>query len=182
LRSRLGGSWPGQPARIIVDSRARLGQSEGLLDHLAAERGGGAWIVACGKRAPSGAVKRLEDAGARIWPLPDTQSGSGIDLHALAVRMAHEGLLDVLVEGGATLATELVRQELVDRYRVFLAPAVLGGSHTWTGDLGVRTLSGAHRLAGLRARRLGDDLLITAYSPAAAGRLAPDEPAVRQEV
>lgn len=165
-----GGSWPHQPARIVVDSRARTAQREDLLGAMARSPGG-PWIVACAERAPAASIQRLERAGVRCWVLPQEKSEARVDLRALTVRLAENGLLDLLVEGGATLASRLVRQDLVDRFRIFLAPVLLGGPRQWAADLGFATLGEARRLAALRVRRVGCDALLEALSRSAARML-----------
>jgi len=160
-----------QPARIVVDSHARLGGPGPAVEQLAA-RAGGPWIVACGRAASRERIARLERHGVTVWQLPENHGGAGVDLAHLARRMAGEGLLDVLVESGPTLASALLRAGLVQRIRLFLAPSLLGGPHAWTGDLGVAGLDRADRLVAMRSRRVGRDLLIAAERPPLARCLA----------
>ncbi|MFH1143111.1 MAG: bifunctional diaminohydroxyphosphoribosylaminopyrimidine deaminase/5-amino-6-(5-phosphoribosylamino)uracil reductase RibD [Candidatus Eisenbacteria bacterium] len=174
LREMAGGAaaapgWPHQPVRLVVDSRARLGNRDDI--PFGREDGGGPWIVACGARAPSRSIARLEARGAQCWRLPEPRGGAGVDLPALMRRLALEGLLDVLVEGGPALANSLLSARLVDRLRLFQAPCLLGGDRTWTEDLGVSQLSERVALARCGARRVGDDLLITGWNPALASLL-----------
>jgi diaminohydroxyphosphoribosylaminopyrimidine deaminase/5-amino-6-(5-phosphoribosylamino)uracil reductase len=62
-------------------------------------------------------------AGARVHPCLE-RSG---DLGAVLDELGGRGVLQLLVEGGATVAHAFHDAELVDRYVVYLAPAVLGG-------------------------------------------------------
>jgi diaminohydroxyphosphoribosylaminopyrimidine deaminase / 5-amino-6-(5-phosphoribosylamino)uracil reductase len=78
----------------------------------------------------------------------------GSELRALA----GEGVQSLLLEGGATLASSFLRAGLVDKLLVFVAPKV-GGS----GPRFVDTLSDAVPLTRLSARRVGEDVLLTAY-------------------
>ncbi|MCK4303916.1 MAG: bifunctional diaminohydroxyphosphoribosylaminopyrimidine deaminase/5-amino-6-(5-phosphoribosylamino)uracil reductase RibD [Candidatus Eisenbacteria sp.] len=159
-----GGPWPHQPVRIVLDSRARMAQKEELLSVMQ-ERRGGPWIVACGARAPGASRERLRRAGIRSWVLPEPHGGAGVDLQALTAGLAEEGMLDLLVEGGATLATELMRQNLVDRFRIFVSPLLLGGERSWAGELGCGSLAEGRKLIGLWTRRVGPDVLLQALSP-----------------
>jgi diaminohydroxyphosphoribosylaminopyrimidine deaminase/5-amino-6-(5-phosphoribosylamino)uracil reductase len=61
--------------------------------------------------------------GARVLPALVHQGDPG----ALLDRLGREGVLQLLVEGGATVAGEWHRRGLVDQYVLYLAPAVMGG-------------------------------------------------------
>ncbi len=56
---------------------------------------------------------------------------------------ADAGVLTVLVEGGAGVATTLLAADRVDRLLVYRAPVVLGGRRG-VGDLGLVDLAAAH--------------------------------------
>ena len=61
--------------------------------------------------------------GARIRPALELSGELGDVLDELGRR----GVLQVLVEGGATVAHDFHAAGLVDRYVVYLAPALVGG-------------------------------------------------------
>lgn len=62
-------------------------------------------------------------ASAQVHPALVT----GGDLVAVLEDLAGRGVLQVLVEGGATVAGSFHRASLVDRYVLYLAPALFGG-------------------------------------------------------
>jgi diaminohydroxyphosphoribosylaminopyrimidine deaminase/5-amino-6-(5-phosphoribosylamino)uracil reductase len=62
-------------------------------------------------------------AGAAVQPAIELRGELGEVLDELGRR----GVLDVLVEGGATVAHDLHAAGLVDRYVLYMAPALLGG-------------------------------------------------------
>jgi riboflavin biosynthesis pyrimidine reductase len=78
------------------------------------------------------------------------------------------------------LASGLLRAGAVQRLRLFLAPALLGGERVGIGDLGVGTIAEAIRWSDLRARRVGRDLLVSGFSPEAGALLAAVDPAARE--
>lgn len=172
LRARAGDarSWPPQPARVVLDSRCRTAESDALLKHVSGSPGG-PWIFACGRHAPEANRKRLEALGARCWVLPESGAGAGVDLAALMTRLGEEGRLEVFVEGGAGIATGLLRAGLVDELRLIVAPSLLGGERVWLHDLGVGSIDGKLGWGRLRARRLGPDQLLTGLSLAAESML-----------
>jgi len=73
-------------------------------------------------------------------------------------RLAAEGVQSLLLEGGPTLASSFLREGLVDKLLLFVAPTLAGSGRRWVDELGA-SLS----LAGLEAERVGDDLLLTGY-------------------
>ena len=73
-------------------------------------------------------------------------------------RLAAEGVQSLLLEGGPTLATAFLREGLVDKLLLFVAPTLAGSGPRWVGELGA-----ALPLARLEAERVGDDLLLTGY-------------------
>ena len=95
-------------------------------------------------------------SGARVLPAEEHHGG----LDGLLDDLGADGVLKLLVEGGADVAGRFHRAGLVDRYVVYLAPALLGG------DDGRPLLAGpgAPTMADLRRGRfvavevLGDDL------------------------
>lgn len=73
-------------------------------------------------------------------------------------RLAGEGVQSLLLEGGPTLATSFVGAGLVDKLLVFVAPLLSGEGPRVLGDL-----PGPIRLHRFEARRVGEDVLLTAY-------------------
>jgi diaminohydroxyphosphoribosylaminopyrimidine deaminase/5-amino-6-(5-phosphoribosylamino)uracil reductase len=72
--------------------------------------------------------------------------------------LASEGVQSLLVEGGPTLATSLLRDGLVDKLMLYLAPRVAG-----EGVLFEPELAAPVQLRRPSVERLGDDVLLTAY-------------------
>lgn len=72
-------------------------------------------------------AQRLAEADVRCVPVPAHQSEPGLDLPAALRALATRGLTRVLVEGGARLASALLRADLVDRLVWFSAPGMIGG-------------------------------------------------------
>ncbi len=108
-------------------------------------------------------------AGAAAQPALELEGGLGEVLDELGRR----GHLDLLVEGGASVAHAFHAEGLVDRYVLYLAPALMGGDDGRPLFAG----AGAPRLADLWRGRvqsvtsLGGDLrvdLLPAASPGAA--------------
>lgn len=101
-----------------------------------------------------------EDAALRHHPAGLIEVGHR-DLAAALPELLSRGVRRLYVEGGPTLASAFIRAGLVDEVLVYLAPMLLGGPRTALDDLGVTTISEAHRLSIHSIESLGDDLLVT---------------------
>jgi len=94
--------------------------------------------------------------GARIHPCLELSGDIGEVLDQLGAK----GVLSVLVEGGAAVARSFHQAGLVNRYLVYLAPALLGGGEgapMFAGP-GAPTLAEVWRGRFTSVERLGDDL------------------------
>jgi diaminohydroxyphosphoribosylaminopyrimidine deaminase/5-amino-6-(5-phosphoribosylamino)uracil reductase len=95
---------------------------------------------------------------ARVRPCTEASG----DLGDLLDGLGAEGVLQLLVEGGGSVAGDFHRAGLVDRYVIYLAPALFGGEDA----KGLFAGSGAYDIADVwRGRfvsvdRVGDDLRV----------------------
>ena len=84
------------------------------------------------------------------------------DLGDILDELGRRGVLQAMVEGGATVAGEFHRAGLVDRYVLYLAPALFGGDDgrpLFAGP-GAATVDDVWRGRILSVERLGDDLRV----------------------
>lgn len=154
LTCRLPGMRAAGPVRIVADSRARLPVTSKLA---ASARTTPVWILSAQQNAS------LLQAGVKIVPVPAPESG--VDLAAALKALASEGLTRVLVEGGATLASALLRAGLVDRLLWYRAATVMGEGISAVASLGLGALKDLPRFKREETIRLGEDVLET-YRPA----------------
>jgi diaminohydroxyphosphoribosylaminopyrimidine deaminase/5-amino-6-(5-phosphoribosylamino)uracil reductase len=109
-------------------------------------------------RQPVRVVLGKAPDGARVLPAMEMNGEPAAVLDELGA----QGILQVLVEGGATVAHAFHHDRMVDRYVVYLAPALFGGNDAVPMFAG----AGASRMDDLwRGRlvsvtRLGDDLRV----------------------
>lgn len=151
-----------QPLAVVVTS---LLPEPGADLYLIRERPAETIFLTDAVNAASARAETLRSEGVRIWELPS--GDECLDLAPAFTRLrAETGCHTVLCEGGGRLAFSLLKQGLVDEFRYFLAPKVLGDAE------GIPVFSGACvpsmekalrlRLAGLQPS--GQDLLLT-YRP-----------------
>jgi diaminohydroxyphosphoribosylaminopyrimidine deaminase/5-amino-6-(5-phosphoribosylamino)uracil reductase len=97
-------------------------------------------------------------ADARIQPAIELSG----DLGDILDELGRRGVLSVLVEGGAVVARSFHAAALVDRYVLYLAPALFGGDDgrpVFAGP-GAATVADLWRGRLVSAERLGDDLRV----------------------
>jgi len=84
----------------------------------------------------------------------------------LLLELAGRGVNEVLVEAGPRLAGAFARAGLVDEYRIFVAPKLLGSHARPLLDLPLNRMAEAPELQILDIRAVGDDWQITALPKA----------------
>jgi len=106
------------------------------------------------------------DQAARIF---DESEGKGKtiqlrtrDLNSALSTLFDMGVRHLMVEGGAVVASEFVRHNLVNEFLIYLAPKLIGGPTTSLGNLGVANISQAKELEFVEVTQLGPDLMIRA--------------------
>ena len=85
------------------------------------------------------------------------------DLDQAFRQLGEAGITSVFVEAGRDLATALIRQNLVDKFHLFIAPKMLGGGTKSVQGLGLESMSQAFGLKKTSWEQTGDDLLFTGY-------------------
>jgi len=136
------------PTRVVLDSNARLPSAARCLGESAP-----LWVMTAeGNNVP---------APARVIPIARTADGL-LDLQAVMARLGKEGMNEILVECGPTLAGALLRASLIDELVIYQAPLLLGKSARPLVDLAFDTLLEGVRLAYRDIRQIGPDLRMMA--------------------
>jgi diaminohydroxyphosphoribosylaminopyrimidine deaminase / 5-amino-6-(5-phosphoribosylamino)uracil reductase len=141
-----------QPLRVVLDTRLRTPDKARLFEVP------GDVLILTALAAPNDAhVARLSARGARIESLP--AAGNRLALPAVIDRLGELELNEVLVEAGATLAGELLRQSLADELLLYVGPRLLGPSARALVNLpDLRELKDAPAFALLEMQQVGEDL------------------------
>lgn len=135
------------PLRVVLDSTGRLPEDRAVLDG----------------RAPTLVV--TAEGTDRTYSGADVlRCGTGrVDLRRLLENLAERGLARVLVEGGGRVAWSFLSEGLVDRFHLYLAPAIMGDAEA-PALLAGNASDERDDLLPLRLRevtRLGGGLLLT---------------------
>jgi len=157
LTTRLDGKGK-NPVRIIMDSRLRT-----PLDAYVADCREAATIIVTTMDAREEKAKQLAKKGVKILTIP---SENGKIDSKLALKMLYkEGITDILLEGGSEINANFMRNNLIQKYLVYVAPKILGGKTSYTPFRGedVETVDEAVPLQFTEVQKVGEDLKITAY-------------------
>ena len=140
---------PTDPRRPLLDMRASGDKPAGLpLCRTAAER-----------LDPVRFVLGMAPAEAKVQPCIEASG----PLRSVVPRLADDGVVELLVEGGANVAGELHRDGLVDEYVVYVAPAIAGGDDGLPvlAGQGAQTVTEFWRGHIAEVRTIGGDLRVT---------------------
>lgn len=84
------------------------------------------------------------------------------DLPSLLSALWSRGIRSAYIEGGPTLSSAILAAGLADELHVYTAPILLGGPRLAVTDVGVTTITRAHRYRFISAQSIGDDTLLIA--------------------
>jgi 5-amino-6-(5-phosphoribosylamino)uracil reductase/diaminohydroxyphosphoribosylaminopyrimidine deaminase/5-amino-6-(5-phosphoribosylamino)uracil reductase len=125
------------PVRVVVDSRLRIPPDATVLATAEAPT-----IIATTPLASEERAAAIRLRGARVLRVK-ADAGGHVDLRDLFARLRADGIRSLLVEGGRGIITATLRERLVDRLTVCIAPKVLGEGIAAVGDLRIDRLRDA---------------------------------------
>src|SRR5512138_1458279 len=96
------------PVRVVLDSSLRIPAKARLWETI-----GEAPLVLATVSGDETRIRALEERGAQVWNFPKGADGR-VPLRGVLERLALEGKLSVLVEGGAQVHTAFLREGLAD--------------------------------------------------------------------
>ncbi len=88
-----------------------------------------------------------------------------IDLKHMLKQLFDKGLTSLLIEGGPHTLSAALRQQIIDRMHLLIAPKVLGNGPSWF-ESSLQRLQDAHQFRLESVQQMGDDMHIS-YRPAA---------------
>jgi diaminohydroxyphosphoribosylaminopyrimidine deaminase/5-amino-6-(5-phosphoribosylamino)uracil reductase len=157
LTCRLPGLEHRSPVRIVIDGSLRTPLTAKLV---AEAKTVPTWIIHR-HGADAARCQTLRDCGVDLIEVPVSETVE-MDLTIAFAELGKRGLTRVLVEGGASLAGELLEEGLVDRLAWFHAPMLMGGDGLAAIQaFGVERLRAAPKFHRLSLETIGEDVLET---------------------
>lgn len=147
------------PLRIILDTNLRMPKDARVLHQASAA----ATMIAVADDVPRERLEAIIGEGVSVLPCPRKEER--LDLAWLLEKLASLSVTSILLEGGGTLMGAFFRQRLIDKFYVFKALKVLGGSDGIPMALGPgpKRMDEALFLKDTKVRRFGNDLLVIGY-------------------
>jgi len=140
------------PLRICLDSKLRIPLSAQVL------RDDGKTLIVTTNEHGKDKIEKIRKLGKEVLV---NQSGADgrVALRPLMKALAERGIASILVEGGAEVITSLLKEGLVNRMVVIIAPLILGRGKEAIGDLGIMDLEGAVRPSSCEVKRIDKDVV-----------------------
>ena len=140
-----------QPVRVVCDATGRTPADSRLF-------AGGETVIVTTIASPHTVRTAWKEAGAEVVTVPQDERGR-VALQPMIEAFGARGWIEVYCEGGAEMATSLVREGLVDRLEIDRGPLLLGEGGVSVGDLGIATMADASRWVLVEHRVSGNDIL-----------------------
>ncbi|RLI79948.1 2,5-diamino-6-(ribosylamino)-4(3H)-pyrimidinone 5'-phosphate reductase [Archaeoglobales archaeon] len=105
------------PIRVVTDSKCKIQINAKVLDSQAKT------IIAVSKSASKNRIREVSER-AEIVVFGDDL----VDLKSLMEYLYLKGVKTIMVEGGGTLISSLLREKLIDEIYIYYGPIIIGGS------------------------------------------------------
>lgn len=103
--------------------------------------------------------KAFQKAGIPLLEYP----GDHVPLRQFLKDLFAKNIYSVMVEAGSGLFTSLLKEKLVNKVVIFMAPKMVGKGVFVLGDLGIKSMDKALQLRDSTFRQCGHDMMITGY-------------------
>ena len=159
LTTRLERRRGKDPLRIVVDTHLRTPLCAKVLN----PESSAITLIVVKSDLRDDSREIFQKKGALIIPCP-IKAGL-IDLDALMNILGRMSITSVLVEGGASIMASMLREKLIDKFYIFMAPKILGGEDgiPMAAGPGVKRMEECLVLKDIRIRRFADDILVIGY-------------------
>ncbi|MGL9681991.1 MAG: bifunctional diaminohydroxyphosphoribosylaminopyrimidine deaminase/5-amino-6-(5-phosphoribosylamino)uracil reductase RibD [Wolbachia sp.] len=138
------------PIRLIIDSQEKLKE-----EHNIARTAGKVttWVIT--NKEVEGKIKNVE------YLVVNSNSVGKVCLKDTASKLVSEvGITRLLVEGGGTLITELLKRNLIDRLIICRGGKILGNDAiSFVGDLGIQSISNCYRFKKAEVIEFDEDIV-----------------------
>ena len=140
------------PKKIIVDSNLKISERAKVLKDPSRV------IIATTKKAPKKKIDKFQQKGVRVIVL-NPKKGL-VDLKELMKELGKSEIAFVMIEGGAELSGNAIKEGIVNKLLIFTAPKIIGNGLGPIKNLGIKKINNAINLKNVSTKKIGKDLLI----------------------
>ncbi len=145
------------PIRIVLDSHLSLPSSLKLFHQ---DSDALTYLITLNKSKN----KRVNVDPEKVKIIYIDEKDGKINIKSLLKRLGEMEITSILLEGGAELNATFLKEGLIDKFLFFIAPKIIGGNGKGpVGGDGVKFIKDAFLLSDMEYKKIGQDLLITAY-------------------
>ena len=94
-----------------------------------------------------------------ITILKINDSNGYLDLRDAMEKLGKLGITSIMVEGGGFTASMFLKEKLVNRINLFIAPLIIGSNHKFTNRLEVNTVLDAIKIVDIKTLKLDNDIV-----------------------
>jgi len=144
--------------KIVLDASLKISARARLFNGMPA----GTCIIATTAKASRKKIKEFQRRGIIVIVCP--AKNGRVHLRWLCRKLAGNGVYSILLEGGATVIGEALKEKLVDQMHFYVAPSILGDPRGLSSVVGrkTRSIRQAISLKIIGVRKISTDILITA--------------------
>ena len=110
-----------KPLRVLLDTHGRVSTFSPLFDISLAPT-----LIFTSSDCKTDVRKSWEDAGAEVVEISKASEGIGLDLQEMMENLFRRGIVQLMIEGGATLFGTFLKQGYVDQLVVYIGSCILG--------------------------------------------------------
>tara|TARA_Y100000310_G_scaffold342765_1_gene447339 strand:+ start:1264 stop:2334 length:1071 start_codon:yes stop_codon:yes gene_type:complete len=143
------------PIKVIVDSSLKISEKAKVLKDPSKV------IIATTKKAPKRKIDKLHLKGITVLTLKP-QKGL-VSLKELMTELGKSEITSVMIEGGAELSGNAIKENMVDKILMFSAPKIIGNGLGPIKNLGIKKVNKAIKLKDTSTKNIGKDVLVTGY-------------------
>ena len=153
-----------QPKRIVIDGPYELPKELNLFSDKYEEK---TTVITWNKKASETdadpMLKLMKQNYFRGEIIQVSKKDGHANLQQAFKELGQRGITSILVEGGQQLSSALLRDGLVDKLELFIAPKLLGAGTRSVLNLGINKMRDIANLKEVTWTKVGDDILLTGY-------------------
>tara|TARA_Y100000294_G_C8566455_1_gene341044 strand:- start:1355 stop:2425 length:1071 start_codon:yes stop_codon:yes gene_type:complete len=143
------------PIKVIVDSTLKISEKSKVLKDPSKV------IIATTKKALKKKIDKLHQKGVTVLILKPKKGL--VDLKELIKELGKSEITSIMIEGGAELSGNAIKEGIVNKILMFTAPKLIGNGLGPIKNLGIKKVNKAIKLKNISTKNIGKDILVIGY-------------------